>query len=181
MEKPLNNRAWLLVLPVLALVAFSAVLPLMTVYLAGVLTPAHRAAGAVGLVAGVACGLGRLASSLLDERGVLDLPTWWTNDWWAFPWIIGMTALAILLTTLVLGRASQAELQGLVTWLPEPPDRDTTVPVTWLERSAVEMAGEPGREEIEAADRGMPLWKRPGLWAILLVALLAWFNLVLMW
>jgi len=31
MEKPLNNRAWLLVLPVLALVAFSAVLPLMTV------------------------------------------------------------------------------------------------------------------------------------------------------
>lgn len=31
MEKPLNNRAWFLVLPVLALVAFSAVLPLMTV------------------------------------------------------------------------------------------------------------------------------------------------------
>jgi len=31
MDKPVNNRAWLLVLPVLALVAFSAVLPLMTV------------------------------------------------------------------------------------------------------------------------------------------------------
>ncbi|MBU3031212.1 carbohydrate ABC transporter permease [Paracoccus marinaquae] len=31
MDKPLNNRAWFLVLPVLALVAFSAVLPLMTV------------------------------------------------------------------------------------------------------------------------------------------------------
>ena len=31
METPLTNRAWLLVLPVLALVAFSAVLPLMTV------------------------------------------------------------------------------------------------------------------------------------------------------
>lgn len=29
--KPLNNKAWLLVLPVLALVAFSAVIPLMTV------------------------------------------------------------------------------------------------------------------------------------------------------
>ncbi len=31
MNKPINNRAWFLVLPVLALVAFSAVLPLMTV------------------------------------------------------------------------------------------------------------------------------------------------------
>ena len=31
MEKPVNNRAWLLVLPVLLLVAFSAVIPLMTV------------------------------------------------------------------------------------------------------------------------------------------------------
>lgn len=31
MEKPVNNRAWFLVLPVLALVGFSAVLPLMTV------------------------------------------------------------------------------------------------------------------------------------------------------
>ena len=31
MTKPLNNRAWLLVLPVFAVVAFSAVLPLMTV------------------------------------------------------------------------------------------------------------------------------------------------------
>ncbi|MEO5728536.1 MAG: sugar ABC transporter permease [Byssovorax sp.] len=31
MEKPTNNRAWFLVLPVLCIVAFSAVLPLMTV------------------------------------------------------------------------------------------------------------------------------------------------------
>ena len=31
MEKPVNHRAWFLVLPVLALVAFSAVIPLMTV------------------------------------------------------------------------------------------------------------------------------------------------------
>src|SRR5262245_48653857 len=31
MDKPMNHRAWLLVLPVFAIVAFSAVLPLMTV------------------------------------------------------------------------------------------------------------------------------------------------------
>ena len=31
MDKPINNRAWLLVLPVLVVVAFSAVIPLMTV------------------------------------------------------------------------------------------------------------------------------------------------------
>ena len=31
MDKPVNNRAWFLVLPVLVLVAFSAVIPLMTV------------------------------------------------------------------------------------------------------------------------------------------------------
>src|SRR5947209_20347773 len=31
MDKPINNKAWLMVLPVFAIVAFSAVLPLMTV------------------------------------------------------------------------------------------------------------------------------------------------------
>ena len=31
MDKPINNRAWLLVIPVLSVVAFSAVIPLMTV------------------------------------------------------------------------------------------------------------------------------------------------------
>ena len=31
MEKPLDNRAWFMVLPVLAFVLFSAVLPIMTV------------------------------------------------------------------------------------------------------------------------------------------------------
>jgi glycerol transport system permease protein len=31
MDKPLNNRAWLLVAPVLCFVLFSALLPLMTV------------------------------------------------------------------------------------------------------------------------------------------------------
>jgi len=31
MEKPINQRAWLMVLPVLLLVAFSAIIPLMTV------------------------------------------------------------------------------------------------------------------------------------------------------
>ncbi|MDB5549440.1 MAG: transporter permease, partial [Tardiphaga sp.] len=31
MDKTINNKAWLLVLPVFAIVAFSAVLPLMTV------------------------------------------------------------------------------------------------------------------------------------------------------
>jgi glycerol transport system permease protein len=31
MNKPLNNRAWFFVLPVFLLVAFNAVLPLMTV------------------------------------------------------------------------------------------------------------------------------------------------------
>ena len=31
MEKPLNNRAWLMVAPVFVLVLFSALLPMMTV------------------------------------------------------------------------------------------------------------------------------------------------------
>ena len=31
MDKPLNHRAWFLVLPVFAIVAFSAIMPLMTV------------------------------------------------------------------------------------------------------------------------------------------------------
>ena len=31
MDKPCNNKAWFMVLPVLVLVAFSAIIPLMTV------------------------------------------------------------------------------------------------------------------------------------------------------
>ena len=31
MERPINQKAWFLVLPVVVLVAFSAVIPLMTV------------------------------------------------------------------------------------------------------------------------------------------------------
>ena len=46
MDKPINNRAWLLVIPVLAVVAFSAVIPLMTVVnysVQDILGPSQRA------------------------------------------------------------------------------------------------------------------------------------------
>ena len=55
-----------------------AVMPLFAMYLMGTLTPVHRRAGVVGLLAGIGYGL----SSLLGEALDWPLPLWWTNTWW---------------------------------------------------------------------------------------------------
>jgi len=169
------------------------VLPLMTVYLAGIFTPAHPASGLVGLLAGSGVGLTRffsvqLADRLpewLIERFGGELPIWWANKWYGFLWSIGATSLGVLLTTLVLGFAGRDRLRGLVVWLPKLPADDTDredsgPPGNWLEQTRKELASLP-RHPFDDPGASLPLWKRPWLWTVIVLGVLSWLNLVVLW
>jgi SSS family solute:Na+ symporter len=169
------------------------VLPLMTVYLAGIFTPAHRKSGLVGLAFGCSCGLARFLCEMSDHA----FPVWWSNKWYGFLWSIGATALGVLLTTLVLGRARREELQGLVVWLPATAG-EGPVPVgeieasgemrserqadegNWLEKTRRELIELP-RHPFDDARTRLPLRKQPWLWATIVLGILAYLNLVVLW
>ena len=91
-----------------------SVIPLLTVYMMGILTSVHRSAGTIGLLAGIICGLARFVDQVPFWRWEA-LPIWWTNTWWGYLWGIAVTALAMLITTLIRGRATADELRGF-TW-----------------------------------------------------------------
>ena len=158
------------------------VMPLMSVYLAGIFTPAHRSSGLIGLVAGSTVGLARFIC--LQSGG--DFPLWWVNKWYGFFWSIGATAAAMLLTTLVLGRAGREQLQGLVVWLREPAQRDRSVqdqdqpPAGWLEQTRQELVDLPAHP-FDDSGVVLPAYKRPGLWATAVLLVLAWLVFVVLW
>ena len=81
-----------------------AVVPLLTVYLMGVLTRVSRSSGTVGLLVGIATGLTRFA----------ELPDWWTNTWWGYPWSILVTVAAMLVTTAIQGWADLDDVGSLL-------------------------------------------------------------------
>lgn len=160
------------------------VLPLMTVYLAGILTPAHRVSGVLGLAAGCSCGLVRFVCQQFPGLFEIEFPIWWINKWWGFLWSIGATASAILLTTLILGPAGKKQLRGLVVWLPARQADDEVVdssqPDNWLDRTQRELAELPAHP-FDASSSRLPLWQQPWAWAITVLAVMAWLNLVVLW
>ena len=169
------------------------VLPLMTVYLAGIFTPAHPASGLIGLLVGSGVGLtrflsvqlaDRLPESLIERFGG-ELPIWWANKWYGFLWSIGAASLGVLLTTLVLGVASRDRLRGLVVWLPKPPDDDAEWDDSgpqgnWLEQTRKELVSLPSHP-FDDPGVSLPLWKRPWLWTVVVLGVLSWLNLVVLW
>jgi hypothetical protein len=135
----------------------------------GILTRVHRASGTIGLVIGILCGLSRFIDAL---------PAWWTNTWWGLLWSLGTTAAAMIVTTLVLGRANEDELRGL-TLGSQPPEAPIARPpgqATWLETS-------------QAAVPHMPVtpfdetrwYHNTTIWTVLLLITLATLNLVVFW
>ena len=100
------------------------VTPLFTIYMVGIFTRAHRLSGIVGLCFGSVYGV-----IALCDRNWYDfpwLPTWFTERWTATSWSLLFTALAMLITTLILGRES-------------PGDEDRWQETGWLERSREEL------------------------------------------
>lgn len=82
--------------------------PLFTVYLAGVLTRAHRHSGLIGLLGGAVYGM--LA---FVDRNFYDmpwLPDWLTGRWMAFGWSMLITGSIIGITTLICGLQPKGEV-----------------------------------------------------------------------
>jgi SSS family solute:Na+ symporter len=150
-----------------------AVLPLLTVYLMGVLTRVHRSSATVGLIAGILCGLSRLATA-----SVAGLPVWWTNKWWGLLWSIATTALAMILTSMMRGWATRDEIAGLTVFSARQ-QRTLHAPAiagTWLERSQRQVP-----VSMEATERRAPWYRNPVVWSIVVLTVLGVFNLVVFW
>ena len=156
-----------------------AVVPLLTVYLLGILTRVSRSSGTIGLVVGIAIGLTRFADSFVD------LPNWWTNTWWGYVWSILVTVVAMLVTTVIQGRADPDEIAGLLfrgdmsatrPKLKQPAGMEST----WLATSQADVPDVPDYP-FKVTD-GRPRWyQRPVLWTALLLGLVSYLNLVLFW
>ncbi|MBM83728.1 MAG: hypothetical protein CMJ78_24490 [Planctomycetaceae bacterium] len=87
--------------------------PLFVTYLAGVITPAHRKSGLIGLLVGACYGLIALGDRMLfDKYGAEGawFPSWFTTRWMSFAWSIFFTSLAIGLVTLFCGTQPQSTL-----------------------------------------------------------------------
>ena len=136
--------------------------PLLVTYLAGVMTPAHRRSGLLGLVVGASYGVIALVDRVFYD--VAWLPTWFTSRWTSFGWSILFTGSAIVLTTLLLGRQSQDQLAET---------KDTG----WLLRSREEL---PALREHPFADH-VPLWLNPLPWAVLCLGGSVWVVFVTYW
>jgi SSS family solute:Na+ symporter len=125
--------------------------PLLITYLAGVLTPAHRRSGLIGLCVGASYGVIALVDRVFYD--IAWLPTWFTSRWTSFGWSILFTGSAIAITTILLGRQSKNELAET---------KDTG----WLLRSREEL---PTLREHPFVDR-VPIWLNPTPWAVLCLA-----------
>ena len=158
-----------------------AVIPLLTVYMMGILTRVHRSAGTIGLVVGMICGLTRFADKL--PIWTVELPIWWSNKWWGYPWSIAVTALAMMVTTWIRGRATDRELRGLTystSHLPRETDPVQGVGVPtgegWLDTSRVALLQQ--RSDSEPV---VGWYANPLVWSILVFGTICVLNLVVFW
>jgi len=96
------------------------VVPLLTIYLMGVLTRVHRSSGAIGLLIGVAYGVLRLLAPMVAERfAVVVLPPLMVNAYASYVFSILITAGTMIATSLLLGWETPGELlhQERTGWL----------------------------------------------------------------
>jgi SSS family solute:Na+ symporter len=160
-----------------------AVIPLLTVYLMGVLTPVNRRSGAIGLIGGIVYGLSRFLNPVLEWLSIGPLPIWWTNKWWGYIWSILITSAVMVACSMLFGWAKRKELVGLTCWHGDRPEADRSPgageSVTWLETSK---AAVPPMAEHPFSDTGpLPFYKRPLVWACLLIVVISYLNLVMFW
>ena len=160
------------------------VIPLFTVTMLGTLTRVGRESGAVGLAVGILYGL----SSFLGDQLNWSLPVWWINVWWSYLWSIVFTGSAMVITSVIRGWATPAQLGDLVyrsRSLPDDagthaPPREEPAATTWLERTRREVPRMPVYP-FPVRDQGLPWYKNATLWAWLFVVVIAFINLIILW
>ena len=87
------------------------VIPLFTLYIMGVFTRVHPRTGIIGLVVGSIYGVGRLLAPLMAESYHIQiLPAFLMDKYGAYLYSFVITALAMLVASLVLGWAPSGQL-----------------------------------------------------------------------
>lgn len=113
------------------------VVPLLTIYLMGSLTPVHPRSGLIGIVAGVLYGTLRLAAPFVaNEWGVALLPAFMMDGFASYPCSVLCTAVPMILVSLLCGwqPADQMKHEDAAGWL-----RDS-------QKRALELQGGPGKK-----------------------------------
>ncbi len=89
------------------------VIPLLTLFLMGVLTPVSRRSGLIGLLAGVLYGVARMLSPMIAESyGIAVLPPSLANSWAAYPISMVVTAGTMIVISLFAGWESRSTQLG---------------------------------------------------------------------
>lgn len=163
-----------------------AVVPLFTVYVMGALTRVARCSASVGLILGIACGLTRFMDPVFQQLGNFSLPIWWTSIWWGYLWSILVTAATMVMTTMVVGWPRREEIQG---WtfatsengeMPRLPETGVSHKSTWLEQSRQQIPSVP--KSAAEIPTGPLAWIRsPLIWALALLLIVGYLNLVVFW
>ena len=164
-----------------------AVVPLMIVYLMGVLTPVARNSATVGLIVGIVCGLSRFVDPVLGQLGWAEFPTWWTNTWWGYIWSMLATIVAMLVTSTICGWATHDEIAGLTLATSKKGQSPSLSVVqapnqksSWLAASRRDVPT--AMESPFDTTGGVTGWVRnPLLWAALLLGITSYLNIVVFW
>jgi SSS family solute:Na+ symporter len=144
------------------------VTPLFTIYLAGVLTRAHRRSGLLALAVGSLYGMFALYCREAPKLELLPnadwVPLWLTNRWAALCWSFAITAAAVAASTW--------------WWGAQPPNTPLEVEQSgWLHRSSEELP--PLREYPFAHPPRW--WMNPTLYAVLLLGGCLYLVFGLLW
>jgi hypothetical protein len=163
--------------------------PLMTTIMMGALTTVRREAGIWGLLAGLAYGIFTITAT---GQG-WALPPILVSTWWTFIWNIVIPAVVMVVVSRAMdaarGPAPEGELSGLVYAQSGHIEagmrsvinrRLAAIGGTWLERTLDEFRARP-RHPFPVSPGGLPLWQRPGAWAIAYLVVFGYLTLVVLW
>jgi SSS family solute:Na+ symporter len=140
------------------------VIPLLTLFLMGVLTRVHRWAGLIGILAGGGYGALRLiAEPVADTWGIQILPAVMTNSFAAYLFSIVITAGAMVLVSLFAGW----EPKGPLSYVEQP---------GWLRTSKLAIQQVKARDDQQSAADRLPL-----VLATAAVAVGCWLSFVVFW
>ncbi len=165
------------------------VVPLAAIYAMGIFTRVHPKAGAWGLVAGAVYG--SLSLLLGDILHVEWVPYWFASSWLRYVVNFILPCTVMWGASFAYGRRdrgwSSASLRGLVMTLPdtvpEPLQEiaqsraETAGAEGWLERTGA--AARQPEVPFEVPATGLPLHRRPGVWALGLLGLQTLATLLL--
>lgn len=161
-----------------------AVIPLLTVYLLGVLTPVSRSSGTVGLIVGILLGLTKFADPVVIDLYGVPLPHWWTGTFQGYLWSAGLTSAAMIITSLLHGWARREDVGAMMfrsgSEMSFRKSKGTESGTNWLESSR-EQVLTVSDYPFELSPDGLKWFQRTGLWSTLVVGTVLLFNFVIFW